>query len=125
VDCASISQQSLLDFGYGVQTLAQLDNQASVDAVESGTMSFDPDAFGAALVELGTLSGHPVEPYGDPAEALEYYAAVNQAAMNLLAYDTPVPGAEFTAYTEVTGGASEVIAQQSPISASYNANCAA
>lgn len=123
VDCASISQQQLLAFGYGVQTLAQLDNQAAVDAVNEGTVSFSTEAFADSLLALRTLEGHGVDPYGDPADALDYYTEVNSAAENLLAYETPVPESEFSSYSATTGGASQVIAAQSPISASYNANC--
>jgi len=123
VDCASISQQQLLTFGYGVQTLAQLDNQGAVDAVNDGTMAFNPEAFADAVDALRTLDGHGVDPYGDPADALDYYDLVNTAAANLLAYDTPIPEGEFTSYGAVTGGPQQAIGEQSSISASYSANC--
>lgn len=124
VDCGSITQQHLQAFSYGVQTLAQLDSQEAVDAVRQKRNNFDPEVFAAAIAALHALDGHAVSPYGDPALALAYYSDANAEAMNLLAYNTPIPAAEFTAFTKVTGGVSEVIAQQSPISASYNQNCA-
>lgn len=123
VDCAAVSEQQLLTFGYGVQTLSQLDNQGTVDGVNEGSIAFSPEAFADAVAALHVLDGHGVDPYGDPAAALDYYDDVNTAAINLLAYDVPVPQAEFSAYAQVTGGSSEAIGAQSAISASYNANC--
>ncbi|WP_062210505.1 hypothetical protein [Demequina oxidasica] len=124
VDCGSISQQQLLTFGYGVQTLSQLNNQPTVDGVNEGSIAFSTEAFADAVAALRTLEGHGVDPYGDPTSSLDYYAEVNTEAENLLAYDTPVPEAEFTAYEKATGGASQIITEQESISASYNANCA-
>jgi len=124
VDCAAMSQQSLLTFTYGIQTLAQLGSQEAVDSVNDGSVVFDPESFADSLLALHALDGFAEEPYGDPADSLDYYADVNAAAENLLAFGTPIPESEFTSYSKVTGGSAQVIAEQNSISASYNANCA-
>ncbi|WP_430868088.1 hypothetical protein [Demequina aurantiaca] len=124
VDCAAISQQNLLDFSYGVQALSQLNDQAAVDAINDGSVPFDTDGFTDSLVQLHALDGYAESPYGDPIAALKYYEDVNAAASNLLAYGTPVPEGEFTAYTKLTGGSAQVLSEQAAIGASYNANCA-
>lgn len=123
VDCAAISQQQAQTFSYGIQTLAKLNSQGTVDAINGGSIGFSTESFADALAALHALDGHAVDPYGDPAEALDYYETVNSAAANLLAYDTPVPEGEFSSYTSTTGGSSQIINEQASIGASYNAFC--
>lgn len=123
VDCAAISQQQVQTFSYGVQTLSQLNSQGTVDSINEGSIAFSTESFADALAAMHALDGHAVDPYGDPAEALDYYETVNSAAANLLAYDTPVPEGEFSSYTSTTGGSTQIVNEQASIGASYNSFC--
>jgi hypothetical protein len=87
VDCGAI--EGVKDtFGFGVQTLAQLQTQDQYNLVKDGTLAFDVDEFDAALQALAPLAAIET-PLGSVTESLDFYAEANSLARENLAVDDP------------------------------------
>ncbi len=124
-DCSTISGDEIARHGVSTQLIAQLIGQPQVDAVKDGIVGeYDPAVYDATLADLhALLDGHPVAPFGDPKDDLDFYGAVNEIAAEMLAVDGPVPADLFERYTTLTNGGTDVIMRQTSIGAALEEVC--
>ncbi len=121
--CPKLTSDELATLGYGVQILTQLQGQDQVNAVNDGTIAFDPAAFGAVLDRLESLRGHPSEGFADPGDAIDVLRSVNDKAVAMLAVDGDVPQAMFDDYAAVAGPVGDLLGQQAPITLALDDAC--
>jgi len=121
VDCTAMSGDSAATYTVGVQLLAQLRSQDSVDLIKNGTVSYDPDAMGKILTKLKSLAGHGV--LGDPGKDIDVYIAANDKARDILAVSGPVPQAMFDDLSTIEGDVGSFIGRQVSINAAYSDAC--
>ncbi len=119
VDCTAL-QPAGAQLIIGAQILAQLRTPDAVASIKSGTtLTFDPDAFVAAMQSLHVLDGHAT-PLGDPKPAIDAYVAAGQAAKDLLAKDS-VTQADIDAYLTKVGTVGDFLGKQLAITGALSA----
>jgi hypothetical protein len=119
-ECGALDGSAGATFSLGIQFLAQLRNQDTVDLVKDGTANYDPDALAAVL---DSLDGLPKGPLGDPAADLDFYRQANDKAKEILAVDGPVPASMFDDLVALEGDIGSFIGRQASITASYSEEC--
>ena len=119
-DCSALSGDNAATYSFGIQFLAQLRNQATVDLVKDGTANYDPDALGAVLE---SLKGLPKGALGDPGPDIDFYIKANDKAKAILAVDGPVPQSMFDDLIAFEGDTGAFISRQASITAAYSDAC--
>lgn len=122
-ECAQVPQESMEQFGYTVQLLAQVSLVTLEDLSPGGAVALDLDTFDADVNRLRALEGADTQGLGDVGEALDYYTRLSQAARGLIAKGDQATQADVDAYQEEFGGVSGVIGAQLPIAAAYDSAC--
>ena len=121
VDCTALSGDNGATYTVGIQFLAQMRSQDTVDMIKNGTVTYDPDVMGGILTKLKALDGHGV--LGDPGKDLDVFIAANDKARDILAVSGPVPQSMFDDLATVEGDVGSFIGRQISISAAYSEAC--
>ncbi len=121
VDCTALSGDAGATYIVGIQLLAQLTTQDSVDSLKAGVLNYDPDAMGAILVKLKSLAGHSI--LGDPGPDVDFYIQANDMAREILAVSGPVPQDKFDALKALEGDPGSFLGHQLSINAAYDDAC--
>jgi hypothetical protein len=125
VDCAVLRDTDKVGSLIGLQLMPQMTSQSVIDTVKSGSAPFDPDALVEYLEALRPLGGREYSPFGDPADEIERYITVAQAARDLLAVEGPVSPDQLNAYVALVGDPVTFLGGQAAIGAALDENCPA
>lgn len=123
VDCSLLQDPQIQTDLLGIQVLAQLRSQDAVDTINDGVLTFDPVAFTSTLERLRVLSGHGVEGFGDPSEAVDFYEGASDIAAEILAVEGTVPQSMFDELIAYEGEVADFLYHQVAISAALDAVC--
>ena len=124
VDCAGLTKEDLAAYLVDTQLMAQVRDQASVQALRDHSLGdYTPEKFAAILAKLQVLRGHPAAGFGDPAGSLDYYKQANDLLGQILATTGDVPQGLLDEYRSAVGDTSAVIAKQLPINAALSEYC--
>jgi len=123
IDCTVLKAPSIADYIVGIQVLAQLRSQDSVDLIKSGTLAYDPTVMESTLTALKALAGHGVPGLGDPGPDVDFFLGANSLAKDILATDGPVPQAKFDAIAAYEGDVGTFLGHQLSINAALGEVC--
>ncbi len=107
----------------GLQIIPQIDDQAVIDQIKTGTPTWDIDGLDTWLQALRPLGGTEYPPFGDPADAIEQYIDSNAKVRELVAIEGPVPQAKFDELKAIVGEPADFIMGQSAIGVAIEEAC--
>jgi hypothetical protein len=121
VDCTALSGDDAATYTVGIQLLAQIRSQDTVDSMKGSGLTYDPEAMDRILTKLKSLAGHGV--LGDPGPDVDFYLEANGKARDILAVSGPVPQSMFDDLIAFEGDVGDFITRQISISAAYDEAC--
>jgi PBP1b-binding outer membrane lipoprotein LpoB len=121
VDCTALSGEAGGTFLIGIQVLAQLTTQDTVDTIKAGTLNYDPDAMSAILAKLKTLTNKSI--LGDPQAAVVTIGKANDQARAILAVSGPVKQSMFDDMKAIVVDPGTFLSKQTAIDAAYSSAC--
>ncbi len=124
IDCALLSDADMATYGIGIQFLAQIRDQGSVDLIQAGTINYDPDAIERVLNTMRMFEGIDNEPFGDPADGIAFFLEANEIVRSILAEEGPVSSELFDQLAVYNADIAEFLQNQISINAAFNDNCA-
>ncbi len=122
MDCDYFKSGDGQTYMVGVQLLAQLRTQGSVNLIKDGTLVYDPDSMNTTLQELKKLAGHDAG-LGDPGPDVDVLIQANDQAKAILAIDGDVPESMFADLTAIEGDTGAFIMRMGSINAALSDVC--
>ncbi len=124
IDCSIKGSPRFVDLIVGLQLIAQLNSQATVDSVKTQTIGrYDPKQLASLLEALKPLGGSDYPPFGDPADSIDLYLRANEKAAELLAIDGPIPQAKFDELSAIVGNRAKFLLGKASIGEALDKAC--
>ena len=124
IDCSLLSEADRATYGIGIQFLAQIRDQGSVDLIRAGTINYDPDEVERFLNTMRMFEGVENEPFGNPADGIAFFLEATEIVRSMLAADGPVSPELFDDLAEYNADLAGFLQNQISINAALSDNCA-